>query len=50
MTVSRPYTRVRTPNEALSEIRACSGTQFDAEYVEAFCAMMGFRERGLRTA
>jgi HD-GYP domain-containing protein (c-di-GMP phosphodiesterase class II) len=50
MTVSRPYTRVRTPNEALAEIRACSGTQFDAEYVEAFCGMMGYRERGLRTA
>ncbi len=50
MTVSRPYTRVRTPNAALEELQACSGTQFDVEYVEAFCAMMGYRARSIRTA
>jgi HD-GYP domain-containing protein (c-di-GMP phosphodiesterase class II) len=50
MTVSRPYTRVRTPGDALDELRACAGTQFDLEYVEVFCEVMGYRERGLRTA
>jgi HD-GYP domain-containing protein (c-di-GMP phosphodiesterase class II) len=50
MTVSRPYTRVLTPNDALAELRACSGTQFDAEYVEAFCDVMGYRARTLRSA
>ncbi len=50
MTVSRPYTRVRTPNAALAELQACAGAQFDAEYVEAFCVMMGYRSRAFRTA
>jgi HD-GYP domain-containing protein (c-di-GMP phosphodiesterase class II) len=50
MTVSRPYTRVLTPNDALSELRACSGSQFDGEYVEAFCDVMGYRARSYRSA
>ncbi len=50
MTVSRPYTRVRTPSDALAELRDCGGTQFDAEFVAVFCEVMGQRERGRRSA
>ena len=50
MTVSRPYTRVLTPNDALSELKTCSGAQFDAEYVDAFCDVMGYRSRSIRFA
>jgi HD-GYP domain-containing protein (c-di-GMP phosphodiesterase class II) len=45
MTVSRPYTRVRTPHDALAELQGCRGEQFDAEFVDAFCSMMGYRAR-----
>lgn len=50
MTVSRPYSRVRTPAQALAELINCSGTQFEPEYVEAFISMMGYRARGVRSA
>jgi HD-GYP domain-containing protein (c-di-GMP phosphodiesterase class II) len=50
MTVSRPYSRVRTPAQALAELMNCSGTQFEPEYVEGFIKMMGYRSRALRSA
>jgi HD-GYP domain-containing protein (c-di-GMP phosphodiesterase class II) len=50
MTVSRPYSRVRTPALALAELMNCSGTQFEPEYVDAFVKMMGYRARSLRSA
>ena len=50
MTVSRPYSRVRTPAQALAELMNCSGTQFEPEYVDAFVKMMGYRSRSLRSA
>jgi len=50
MTVSRPYSRVRTPAQALAELMNCSGTQFEPEYVEAFVKTMGYRSRSLRSA
>jgi HD-GYP domain-containing protein (c-di-GMP phosphodiesterase class II) len=50
MTVSRPYSRVRTPALALGELMNCAGTQFEPEYVEAFIKMIGYRRRGLRSA
>ncbi len=50
MTVSRPYSRVRTPAQALAELMNCSGTQFEPEYVEAFIRTMGYRSRGVRSA
>jgi HD-GYP domain-containing protein (c-di-GMP phosphodiesterase class II) len=50
MTVSRPYSRVRTPALALAELLNCSGTQFEPEYVDAFVKVMGYRSRSLRSA
>jgi putative nucleotidyltransferase with HDIG domain len=50
MTVSRPYSRVRTPAQAFAELLNCSGTQFEPEYVEAFVKTMGYRSRSLRSA
>jgi diguanylate cyclase (GGDEF)-like protein len=37
MTRDRPYSIAVTPDEALSELRAASGTQFDPRVVAAFC-------------
>ena len=34
MTSELPYSPARTPEEALDELRRCSGTQFDADVVE----------------
>ena len=50
MTVSRPYSRVRTPAQALAELMNCSGMQFEPEYVDVFVKMMGYRSRSLRSA
>jgi HD-GYP domain-containing protein (c-di-GMP phosphodiesterase class II) len=50
MTVSRPYSRVRTPAQALAELMNCSGMQFEPEFVDAFVKMMGYRSRSLRSA
>ena len=38
MTTPRPYRRAVTPDAAVSELRACAGTQFDPAVVEAFIA------------
>jgi HD domain len=38
MTTPRPYRRAVTPDAAVAELRACSGTQFDPVVVEAFIA------------
>jgi two-component system, cell cycle response regulator len=40
MTTDRPYNHAVTPAEAAQELRACAGTQFDAEVVEAFLATL----------
>jgi HD-GYP domain-containing protein (c-di-GMP phosphodiesterase class II) len=50
MTVSRPYSRLRTPAQALAELMNCSGTQFEPEYVDVLVKVMGYRARSLRSA
>jgi diguanylate cyclase (GGDEF)-like protein len=37
MTTSRPYRDAMSIDDALAEIRACAGTQFDPTVVDAFC-------------
>ena len=37
MTTARPYSPARSVEEALEELRACSGSQFDPVIVEALC-------------
>jgi putative nucleotidyltransferase with HDIG domain len=36
MTADRPYHRARTKNEAVAELKRCSGTQFDGRIVNVF--------------
>jgi HD-GYP domain-containing protein (c-di-GMP phosphodiesterase class II) len=50
ITLARPYRNARTTNEALEEILAGSGTQFDPELATAFAAMIGHRARVARSA
>lgn len=40
MTTERPYQATKSFQEAVQELRRCSGTQFDPEYVEAFIRMI----------
>ena len=40
MTSERPYAARRTPQEALDELRKCSGSQFDPAVVETFRAVV----------
>ena len=39
MTSARPYRHALTHDRALQEIERCTGTQFDPEIAEAFCAV-----------
>jgi diguanylate cyclase (GGDEF)-like protein/putative nucleotidyltransferase with HDIG domain len=40
MTTERPYQKTKTFNEAFVELRACSGKQFDPQFIEPFIAMI----------
>lgn len=46
LTTNRPYRTARSRAEAIAELHRCSGTQFDAPVVNAFCA---FLEQTART-
>jgi HD-GYP domain-containing protein (c-di-GMP phosphodiesterase class II) len=46
MTQDRPYRRALPVNDALAEIEAQSGVQFDPALVEPFLALIAERERG----
>jgi diguanylate cyclase (GGDEF)-like protein len=48
MTSDRPYRKAMPNEEALSELRNCSGTQFDPEVVEAFARAVEGRGAGAR--
>ena len=41
MVTDRPYADPMPVATALAELRACAGTQFDGDVVEALCAVMG---------
>ena len=43
MTTDRPYRKALSRDEAIAEIRTCSGTQFDPDIVKAFTCIMGGR-------
>jgi two-component system, cell cycle response regulator len=47
MTSNRAYSRAITPSEAVRELQACAGTQFDSEVVEAFIATLAEPKRSL---
>lgn len=46
MTQDRPYRRALPVTDALAEIEAQSGAQFDPALVEPFLALIAERERG----
>jgi HD-GYP domain-containing protein (c-di-GMP phosphodiesterase class II) len=50
MTLPRAYRKTYDANEALAELLATSGKQFDGELVNAFATMIGFRARVARSA
>jgi putative nucleotidyltransferase with HDIG domain len=41
ITTTRPYRRAHSPEEAVSELRRCRGTQFDPQVVDALVAVLG---------
>ncbi len=45
MVAGRPYRATRDSATARAELMRCSGTQFDAQVVEALCAVLDERER-----
>jgi diguanylate cyclase (GGDEF)-like protein/putative nucleotidyltransferase with HDIG domain len=47
MTSDRPYRKALSRDEAIAELQACSGTQFDPEVVDAFLACI---EQGAQVA
>jgi HD-GYP domain-containing protein (c-di-GMP phosphodiesterase class II) len=50
MTLARPYRKAYSTNEAMAQLLAGSGTQFDPELVTAFTAMLGYRGRIAQSA
>jgi two-component system cell cycle response regulator len=50
MTDDRPYSPAKTDEEAIAELRACSGTQFDPRIVEIVCREAAERDHSFTTA
>jgi diguanylate cyclase (GGDEF)-like protein/putative nucleotidyltransferase with HDIG domain len=50
MAADRPYSRGRSPEEVLAEVRRCAGTQFDPQIVEAFLRVVEREGPGLLRA
>jgi HD-GYP domain-containing protein (c-di-GMP phosphodiesterase class II) len=50
MTLARPYRNALSSNEAMTQIVAGSGTQFDPDLVTEFTAMLGYRGRIAQSA
>ena len=46
ITSDRPYATGRSAGEAVAEIRACAGTQFDPSVVDALCAAVAAQVNG----
>ncbi|WP_284036560.1 diguanylate cyclase [Neobacillus sp. 114] len=44
MTTERPYQKTKTFKEGIAELRACSGKQFDPQFVEPFIEIIEQRE------
>jgi HD-GYP domain-containing protein (c-di-GMP phosphodiesterase class II) len=40
MTTERPYQKTKSFQEAIEELRNCSGKQFDPQFIEPFIAMI----------
>nr|WP_322496582.1 HD domain-containing phosphohydrolase [Chloroflexus sp.] len=40
MASDRPYSKGRTPEEIIAEVRACAGTQFDPQIAELFISLV----------
>ena len=40
ITNDRPYRKARSREEAVAELKACAGTQFDPELVELFISVV----------
>ncbi len=49
MIADRPYRKGRTEEEAIEELRRCSGTHFDPRVVEAFIEVLLDQTRGAQT-
>lgn len=47
MTTERPYQRTKSFKEAIVELRACSGKQFDPQFVEPFITMIKQQDENL---
>jgi diguanylate cyclase (GGDEF)-like protein len=50
MTSERVYRKPLSPREALEELHACAGSQFDPQIVEAFSEELGVRSRAVELA
>jgi HD-GYP domain-containing protein (c-di-GMP phosphodiesterase class II) len=46
MTLGRPYRQPMGPQEAIAELRRCSGTQFDPRVVDAFVQVVAAQKNG----